>query len=105
MTLKTRNSAAHLLLTRILTRELIGRSELAHLLAIDESTLERYESGERQMSLSVQWTFAAIVIASLSQIPEVRRRAYALRAQLIAVSAYHGGETEAHASAPPSRFL
>ncbi|HEY5060972.1 MAG TPA: hypothetical protein VII52_05510 [Gemmatimonadaceae bacterium] len=105
MTLKTRNSAAHQLLTRILTRELIGRSDLAQLLAIDESMLERHESGERPMNLSLQWKLAAVVIASLSQIPEVRRRAYALRAQLIAVSAYQGGETETHASSAPSRFL
>lgn len=104
MTLKTQNSAAHLLLTRILTRELISRPDLAQLLAIDESMLERYEAGERQMSLSVQWKLAAVAIASLSQIPEVRRRAYALRAQLVAVSAYQGGETETHASAPRSGF-
>jgi hypothetical protein len=105
MTLNTRKSSAHQLLARILARDLIGRAALAQLLGIDEAVLERFESGERRMSLSVQWKFAAIVIATLPQIPEVRRRAYALRAQLIAVRAYEGGETEAHASSAPSRFL
>ena len=104
MTLKTQNSAAHLLLTRILTRELIGRADLALLLDIDESKLDRYESGARQMSLSLQWKLAAVVIASLSHIPDVRRRAHGLRAQLIAVSTYNGGDTQAHVSSPPFRF-
>jgi hypothetical protein len=105
MTLHTRKSSAHQLLTRILSRNLIGRATLAQLLEVDEALVGRFESGERRMSLSVQWKLAAIVIATLSQVADVRRRAHALRAQLIAVSAYEGGQTEAHASSAPSRFL
>jgi hypothetical protein len=96
-----RKSTAFRLLTRLLDNHLIERVQLATVLEITEEQLGVFERADREMSLSLQWRFSTVVAAAFANHSEIKRRALALRAQLIATNAYRSGETTTHSGGVP----
>jgi transcriptional regulator with XRE-family HTH domain len=101
MSVHTRKSTAFRLLARLLEKQLIDRAQLAAVLEITEEQLAEFERGDREMSLSLQWRFSTVIAAGFAHHSEIKRRALALRAQLIATSAYRSGETTTHSGGVP----
>jgi hypothetical protein len=96
-----RKSTAFRLLNRLLDNQLVDRAQLAAVLEITAEQLGAFERADREMSLALQWRFSTVVAAVFAQHPEIKRRALALRAQLIATNAYRSGETTTHSGGVP----
>ena len=96
-----RKSTAHRLLTRLLDKQLVDRTQLSMVLEITEDQLAAFERADREMSLALQWRFSTVIAAAFEEHSEIKRRALALRAQLIATSAYRSGETTTHSGGMP----
>jgi predicted transcriptional regulator len=95
--------AARSLSRRILLRLLVvhtdlSRHALASRLAIAESRLGDYESGQRLMPLDVQERLAVLAFA---EEPRLRRLARQLQLQVQAARRYQAGEVVRHMTSPP----
>jgi hypothetical protein len=75
----------------------VGPEELARKLSVLPRELDQFLSGDSVMSTTQQAQLAALVIA---QVPRLASRGHALRAQVVAATAYATGETEIHKSEP-----
>ena len=99
----TKCVAARSLSRRILLRLLVvqtdlSRHALASHLAIQESRLNDYESGQRLMPLDVQERLAAF---ALGEEPRLSRLARQLQLQVQAARRYQAGEVVRHMTSPP----
>jgi transcriptional regulator with XRE-family HTH domain len=87
------------LLDRVQASNVVSLEELAEALMVRPSSIAAYQSGRRTMPLTVQLLLVALTI---ERVPEHRRIARQLQAQIKATITYASGETVTHSDGRPT---
>ena len=82
----------------------VGTDRLAEALGLTKADLEPFARGDHDLTLHQQRVLAMAVLSLSSEVPELRRHASTLLAQVRATEDFRSGRTERHASPPPSGF-
>jgi len=100
MQTSARNNSARALLQRLLQRQLASAGVVALTLGISVEQLSRYDRGDEVMPLSLADRLADLALRVGRTDPDARRRATALRNQVVATRAYEAGSTARVSNAP-----